>query len=162
MSSLAVEIAPGVFLGPLSVAQDQTILQELGISHIISLCDWPHHAGLPGRRDQITYLERPLNDAEISLEFGADQIVSAVAPCVDFIRDAMATGNHLRSKVLIHGLDGRTRSAAVATCVRAVLVEEGFHEAYEALRMIKSDIDIPVPWHSRLNTAVSDFYQDFV
>jgi len=142
----AQEVMPRVFLGPFSVARDEAKLQELGITHVVCL-------SAEGKCElgSVTYLEHPLVEMDCTLQNGAEQIARLVPSCVSFVQSALASGD---GKVIIHCLHGKTRSAAVASCVRAVLLGETFEEAYNRIRK-ERDVFVPVEWHKRFQKAVA-------
>lgn len=147
MTHEAQEIMPRVFLGPFAVARNEEKLEELGITHVVCL-------SAEGRCEfhrSVTYLEHPLVEVDCTLDSGAEQIAKVVPSCVDFVQSALRNGND--NKILIHCLHGKTRSAAVASCVRAVLVKEDFRQAYSRIADIR-DVFVPVEWHERLQEAI--------
>ena len=145
----AQEVMPNVFLGPFSVARDAEKLQKLGITHVVCLS-----AEGTCELNSVKYLEHPLVEVECTLERGAEQIATVIPSCVDFIRHALSKETE-GNNVLIHCLYGKTRSAAVASCARAILLREGFDEAYERIKK-KRDVFVPVEWHERLQAAVNE------
>lgn len=154
----AQEVMPRVFLGPFAVARDGRKLRRLGITHVVCLY-------AEGRCDSlgsgaVTYLEHPLVEVECTLERGAEQIARVVPSCVDFVQSALSAinGDHENNgttKVLIHCLHGKTRSAAVASCVRAVCLNESFEQAYGRIANVR-DVFVPVEWRGRLQEVVEE------
>mmetsp|Transcript_16318 Transcript_16318/g.26559 ORF Transcript_16318/g.26559 Transcript_16318/m.26559 type:complete len:197 (+) Transcript_16318:182-772(+) len=142
--NMAHEIMPNVFLGPFVVARDAEQLKALGITHIVCLsaegcCPFGGH---------ITYLEHPLIERKCHIQ----DIVRTVPSCVSFVHKAISSSS--RNRVLIHCLHGRTRSAAVASCVRAVLLGDTFREAYGYVTRVR-DVFVPVEWYDVLQGAVA-------
>ena len=146
MMSSAQEVMAGVFLGPFAVARDLPELHRLGVTHVLCLSA-EGRCGLEG----ITYLEHALVETHCTLQEGAEQLAELVPSSVAFVAAALESG----SRVLIHCLHGRTRSAAIATCVRAVLLQEDFGMAYRAVKACR-DVHIPPEWHPRLTAAVGE------
>ena len=141
----AQEVMPGVWLGPYSVARDAAELAKIGVTHVVSLSA-EGNCSVGG----ITYLEHPLVEVECTLQAGAQQLAALVPSCTAFVGAAVAED----SRVLVHCLHGRTRSAAMASCIRAVLLEEEFADAYEAVRTCR-DVHVPEEWHAILAAAVN-------
>lgn len=140
----------GVFLGPFSVARDANELRRLGITHIVCLsaegkCD------IPG----IVYEEHALVEVDCTLERGIEQLLACLPSCVAFVRNAVAADR----KLLIHCNHGRTRSAAVAACVRAVLNNEDYDTAYQAVQRAREYVYVPEAWHPELCRAVTELQQ---
>ena len=130
---------------------DKEKLQKLGITHVVCLSA----EGACELGSVVKYLEHPLVEVECTLERGAEQIATVIPSCVDFIQHALSVETEKSNKVLIHCLHGKTRSAAVASCVRAILLREGFDEAYERIKN-KRDVFIPVEWRKCLRAAVNE------
>ena len=60
------------------------------------------------------------------------------------------------NKILIHCLHGKTRSAAIAACIVAILSREGhFRHAYEQIRQHRN-VFIPQEWHTELQQAITE------
>eukprot|EP01050_Picozoa_sp_SAG11_P029031 SAG11_NODE_8007_length_1071_cov_0.887860_1_plen_191_part_00 len=97
----------------------------------------------------ITYLEHPLVETHCTLQEGGEQLAELVPTSVAFVAAALGSG----SRVLIHCLHGRTRSAAIATCIRAALLKEDFGTAYRVVQACR-DVHVPKEWHPRLAAAV--------
>jgi len=103
----------------------------------------------------VTYLEHRLIEVECTLELGAEQIARVVPSCIDFVQSVLSTVNDEEDnsgEVLIHCLHGKTRSAAVVSCVRAVCLNESFEKAYSRIANVR-DVLVPVEWHGRLQEA---------
>ena len=143
----AQEVFRNVFLGPFSVARDETKLKELGITHIICLSA-EGNCSVEG----ITYLEHALVEVDCTLEAGAAQLSGLIPSCVNFTRSALSCEDG-RAKVLIHCLHGKTRSAAITSSVRAALSGETFVESYGAIKRIRN-VHVPDEWHAELSATV--------
>merc|ERR1712079_833976 len=63
------------------------------------------------------------------------------------------------NKLLIHCLHGKTRSAAVAARLRAVILQEKFAVAYERVQKVR-DVFVPEEWHTGLQQAVEEVIKE--
>jgi len=166
--SQAHQIHPQIFLGPFAVAQHADTLRRLEITHILCLS-----AEGPSRRHQqsgVIYLEHPLVEMECTLEDGARQLAEILPSCFAFVQGALQSrpeglrqttmasqtnqDNNHPNKVLIHCLHGKTRSAAIATCIIAKLSGHcNFDRAYQHVKSCR-DVCVPRQWHSDLQRAI--------
>jgi len=146
---LAHEIYPRLYLGPFSVARSGDELKRLGITHTICLSA----EGPSEPFSNMHYLSLPLVEVHCTLEDGARQLADLVPSCAEFARKALE--DDFRSKVLIHCLHGKTRSAAMAACLIAILERLSFGEAYQEVKSCR-DVFIPEEWHNDLQKVVQE------
>lgn len=146
--SRAQEICPRVFLGPYSIASDIDALRTIGITHILSL-------SAEGRpcfiEHDIVYLEHAIIEVECNLTDGADILARVLPSSLNFVQRALDEDD--AHKVLIHCLHGKTRSAAIASCCRASILNEELNEAYSAIKR-KRPVVVPEAWFPRLREAM--------
>jgi hypothetical protein len=129
----------------------------------------------------ISYISHPLVEVECTLENGAQQLVAVLPSCLCFVQEALSSSskkpngggddsehtdhtnttvldqhNHKNNRhtVLIHCLHGKTRSAAIAACIVAVLSAHGdFGRAYEQITNCRNVL-VPEEWHDELQRGV--------
>jgi hypothetical protein len=113
------EIVPGVFVGSSSVALDEDLLSRAGITHTVN-CVSQLVDSLPS----LTNWTFPMNDG------GDENILSHVWSVVCFIETALVAGR----KVLVHCIEGVSRSVAVVIAYLIVTQNVDYASAYRMVR----------------------------
>jgi predicted protein tyrosine phosphatase len=110
---IATEIVPGVYLGDLYAAESASLLASLGITHVVSAMRGS--LTVPTSIPRENHLQLFLDDNPFA------ELVEHLPRAVTFVRAAQDKNKN--AKVLIHCVQGISRSAAV---VAAVLVAQGW------------------------------------
>ncbi|KAG6853635.1 hypothetical protein C0991_002695 [Blastosporella zonata] len=143
-------IVPRVYLSDAYTAKDESELARLGITHVVSILDYP-----PTIPDMIP-TERKLH---IALADRPDaDILSHLPSTTEFITLALAA--HKENKVLVHCFQGISRSATV---VVAYLIASSGMGATEALKHTQTKRGIVCPnigFRSQLDTYAEGFVGD--
>lgn len=116
-----VEVTPGVFLGSIGAAMTKSVLQNIGITHILTVADEvaPMHP-----EDFEYHLVKILDLEETNL-------LAALPSALSYIEQTLAAGG----KVLVHCFPGRSRSASV--CLAWLMKTQG-RTLEEGLEYLKS------------------------
>ena len=141
--SQATEIADWLLVAPHGIARDKVALEGLGVTAIVSIAA---ECG-PQFPEAFACHWEPLVEHQCTI----DDLAAAVPRCVNFIESALAA--RPSSRCLVHCMQGKTRSAAVAACAVAVRSGVPFAAAYGELHE-RRDVCVPDEWLGRLEAVV--------
>ncbi|KDQ61300.1 hypothetical protein JAAARDRAFT_55974 [Jaapia argillacea MUCL 33604] len=131
------EILPRLYISDLTVAEDPKILSHLGITHVLSAMRGyvaiPSSSSHPSFSLPLTHAQIPLEDSPFS------ELAAHLPTSTQFLRDALRDPN---SKVLVHCLQGVSRSASV---VAAYLMATYGWTPAQAVGYIKSKRSVAEP-----------------
>lgn len=123
------EVTPGVFVGSLDEAFDRRLLEESEITHILNVAS---EVDIKERVNRV-YLKVAVDDDSPDAN-----MANIMDECLTFIQSGLADGG----KVLVHCLEGKSRSVCV---VLAHMMSAGINcwdECLEHIRCIRPHIDI--------------------
>ena len=123
------QITDNIFIGSQAISQNEALLNHNGITHIIN-CASQLINSLP----TFIHLDIPMLDG------GNENILSHIFTTTNFINDAIEDGG----KVLVHCIEGVSRSVAV--CIGYLIVEKqiDYKTAYDTIRR-KRRVSSPNP-----------------
>ena len=138
----AQEILPRMFLGSLVAAKREIQHGTLGVTHLVSLeASWPSAAlrsHLTGDRD-IAVLHHAIVEKHCQGPKAPAMMWKIFPETLAFVRQGLAEGG----VVLLHCTHGVTRSAAIATLLRAKLCAEALHRAYAHIQRVRPVVMVP-------------------
>jgi len=113
------EVLPGLFVGSIHDANDRRNLRRYGISHIISIMD-------PPKRLQMNkcYL------CILAYDYPGENLSQYFSACNNFIHDARLN----RKSVLVHCLEGVSRSVTLAVAYIMTVTNLNWQEALKVVR----------------------------
>ena len=151
--------SPWLYVGPYAAAQDLETLRKHKISHIVCVAaeGYPRLFENSSEID-VKYLERPIVETECTRENGASLVADVLDDVVEFVREALRSASSSKSasdtcrpksgcRILVHCLHGKTRSAAVAAVLKAVVEKTSFEEAFVEMKLHR-EVMIPDEWFS--------------
>lgn len=129
MTCMMVDVAPGLMFGSVEDAFDFVALQNAGITHILNVASELNFSERVG----LHYQKIAIDDD--SLSSNMQLILSA---SIDYIRNAIEQGG----KVLVHCLEGKSRSVCVVIAYMMVFGGQSCDFAVEHIKRLQPNIDI--------------------
>ncbi|OYR66010.1 protein phosphatase [Halorubrum ezzemoulense] len=118
------EVAPGLLVGTMSDADDESLLRRRGVDAVVSLTHDDPDTGAVARVDT------PMTD-------GPRNEYEAFAAAAETVVERREAGQ----RVLVHCSAGASRSPAVAAAAMARLTDRGLDEAFEQVLAQRSEVD---------------------
>jgi protein-tyrosine phosphatase len=127
----ATEIAPKLYLGALHDADDEPLLDRLGITHVLNCCQTQsnvqmEHCNKVGGGKYVYLNLKCADDLRQSLDAKLDEAVS-------FIKDTINDDKH-DNKVLVHCYAGISRSAAIVIAYLMIMSGQGYDSCYKQVK----------------------------
>mmetsp|Transcript_21532 Transcript_21532/g.31283 ORF Transcript_21532/g.31283 Transcript_21532/m.31283 type:complete len:224 (+) Transcript_21532:72-743(+) len=141
---LETQIGSSLYLAPHTVARDKYKLEQLGITSILSMTA---ECG-PQYPNNFNYHHEPLIEHTCSIE----DVLEVLDRSIVFVQSELS--NSPQNKVLIHCVQGKTRSASIATYFIATSTGISVYEAYDKIRQ-RRDIYIPEQWLEKLESHLN-------
>ncbi|XP_054898974.1 dual specificity protein phosphatase 13 [Poeciliopsis prolifica] len=110
------EVWPGLFIGNAATARNKTLLQNLGITHVVNAADGPRHSDTLPRFYRDTNIQYHGVEAADCRDFDLSPFFSETA---DFIQGALSQ----KGKVLVHCARGISRSGTLVLAF--LMIKEG-------------------------------------
>eukprot|EP00747_Dinoflagellata_sp_TGD_P168931 gnl/TRDRNA2_/TRDRNA2_196547_c0_seq1.p2 gnl/TRDRNA2_/TRDRNA2_196547_c0~~gnl/TRDRNA2_/TRDRNA2_196547_c0_seq1.p2 ORF type:complete len:433 (-),score=96.82 gnl/TRDRNA2_/TRDRNA2_196547_c0_seq1:212-1510(-) len=107
------EVRPGLFLGNMGDAAYWPLLQELGVNHIVNCAAAAQNKSPPYEMQGIKYLLLPLQDSKEQVEALVRQRFRLVREATRFVRQALMGKADQKGVILVHCVQGLSRSAAL-------------------------------------------------
>merc|ERR1719499_1057680 len=145
----ANEILPRLYIGPFKVAEQWEKLNEMGITHIISVAA----EGPPQYPDNFTYLHYNFQESTCT----AKDVCDVCLDCFWFITNALDGDDSKSNRVLIHCNQGKTRSAMIMVYYVAQVSGKSIKDAYDFVRS-KRDVLIPEDWLYQLALVYANMF----
>jgi atypical dual specificity phosphatase len=121
------EVFPGLYVGTLTDAGDESVLQNYGIEKIVSLTYGDPESGFPDSVPVIT----------VAMMDGPRNSKAPFQKAVDEVLSAMRDGKN----VLVHCSKGASRSPAVAATAVAIVDGVEISKAFEQIAQQRSAVD---------------------
>jgi len=134
------QVSPGLFVGTVEDAGDESLLRENGVDRVVSLTHGDPEAGFSGSTSvsRFEMMDGPRNDRQV-FEKAVESVVSG-----------LGSGE----VVLVHCSRGASRSPSVAACAVALHQGVRIEEAFEQVAGNRSEFD---PHDSLVRQAVDVF-----
>jgi len=120
------EVVPGVYITSALVARQGKVLDEFGITHVISIQGKPI--------SPFTHREYLLIPAKDHI---SQDLLQFVAQCNDFIHNARLN----RGKVLIHCVEGKSRSPSIGCIYLMTITGISWSDVINSLRGVRTLVD---------------------
>ena len=141
-------IEEGLYLGSMQAVQDESLLRQEGISHVLSVIDSLIELQ---RYDGITYKHIKLYD------YPNENIVQFIPEALSFISEGMRCG-----KVLVHCLMGISRSSSIITSYIMIKKSITFSEALGFVKNRRPCIDPNKGFIRQISSLDTNDYQRYL